>query len=621
MIDSIRRTLVVSLCVVVTSSVLLAQRTPAADTGTGLTGQYYRGIAFAGEPLVTQIVPSINFDWGSGSPAGVPFNQFSARYTGDLVAPTTGEYTFYAIADDGVRLSLNGVTVLNDFSDHAARESRGTISLSQGERMYTELEYYENGGSAKLRLEWSGPGVSRRVIPTSQLFPTGGSSEPSTTAVPTTVRPTSPSNTFYVAPNGSDDNPGTQQAPWQTTKKAATTLTAGQTALFAGGTYDNGFFLTRSGQPGRYITLAAAPGATPRIRVTQENDAGAKLIGASYIRIEGFDFAYEGPDASTDARYANIAGINAFANDAAQQSHHIEFVRNLVHDFPAQGIGSGQADYVLIEGNTIWNNSKWDPVQTSGISLYQSANVDFAPGFHNIIRNNIVFNNENRVPSKQGGITDGNCIIIDDQRRRQDPSGTFLGKGPYESDTLIENNICAGNGGRGIHILNSDNVLIRNNTLYDNARSQAFEANELNAGFFVDADKRNDPKASQAPVRRGNVRFVNNLVLSDKEGARYQTNDARDRNNVVFQRNFYYGTRPAEISGEILLSSGPDDIISFENPLVDPKAFASQGDFRLRAGSAPIDAARSDGSPAFDRTGFARPFGSAPDIGALEWRP
>jgi parallel beta-helix repeat protein len=612
----------------VTGGVLLAEQTPAADTGSGLTAQFFRGVSLGGDPLLTQIVSSINFDWGVGSPTGVPFNQFSARVTGDLVAPTTGEYTFYATADDGVRLSLNGESVLNDWSDHPARESRGSRFMAQGERMYTELEYFENRGRASLKLEWSGPGVSRQIIPTSQLFPTGRSGAPTTlpVVVPpvlTTQAPTQ-ANTFYVAPDGSDDNPGTQQAPWRTTKKVTETLTAGQTALFGAGTYDNGFFITRSGAPGKYITFAAAPGATPTIRVTEPNDNGAKLIGASYIRIVGFDFSYQGPDAATDQRFATNAGINAFANDAGAQSHHIEFVGNYIHDFPAQGVGSGQADYVLIEGNTVWNNSKWDPVQTSGISLFQSANVDLEPGFHNVIRGNVVFNNENRVPNNSANpeITDGNCIIIDDQRRRQDPGGTVLGKGPYESDTLIENNVCVGNGGRGIHILDSDNVLVRNNTLYNNARTESIGGSELSVGLFSDLNAPNQTRARQAPKRRGNIRFVNNLVVSDKEGARYKTNDDRDRANAVFERNFYFGTRPLPADGsQVLSSSSPDDIIGTSNPLVNPQFNVFEANFRLRAGSAAIDVGRTDGAPAFDQAGLSRPFGSGPDIGAYEWRP
>jgi parallel beta-helix repeat protein len=420
--------------------------------------------------------------------------------------------------------------------------------------------------------------------------------------------------TFYVAIDGDDDNPGTKQAPWRTPRKAAATLTAGQKVLISTGTYENELSIQRSGAPGRYITFAAAPGAKPIIRIPGGNQTGVAVIGASYIRVEGLEVAYDGPSAegNNDAHFST--GMDAIVNQTGQQPHHIEFVGNNVHGFPGGGVGASQADYVLIESNTIWNNSFWNPYQTSGISLYQSANVDTAPGFHNVIRGNVVYGNENKVPNldPQPILTDGNCIIIDDQRRQQNILDNKLDKGPYESDTLIENNICAGNGGKGVHIFGSDNVLVRNNTLFYNLRTTSIGGGELNASWFA------DPSAAQAPKRRGNIRFVNNLVVSDRLGAEHATNDDRDRNNVVFQRNFYFGTKPGVADGnEVLNSSAPDDLIGTADPLVN----GVEGDFRLRPGSAPIDASRPDAAALLDQFGFARPFGSAPDIGAVEWHP
>src|SRR3954454_25065664 len=43
---------------------------------------------------------------------------------------------------------------------------------------------------------------------------------------------------FYVDPGGSNENPGTQVAPWRTVGRAAATLTAGKVACVNSGTYD-----------------------------------------------------------------------------------------------------------------------------------------------------------------------------------------------------------------------------------------------------------------------------------------------------------------------------------------------------------------------------------------------
>ncbi|MGO4372568.1 DUF1565 domain-containing protein, partial [Paenibacillus sp. MCAF20] len=42
---------------------------------------------------------------------------------------------------------------------------------------------------------------------------------------------------YYVAPTGSDSNPGTLNAPWKTIQKAANTLVAGEIVYVRGGVY------------------------------------------------------------------------------------------------------------------------------------------------------------------------------------------------------------------------------------------------------------------------------------------------------------------------------------------------------------------------------------------------
>ncbi|WP_310582581.1 hypothetical protein [Deinococcus sp.] len=118
-------------------------------------------------------------------------------------------------------------------------------------------------------------------------------------------------------------------------------------------------------------------------------------------------------------------GITIKSNDHGAErvyAHHVNVTGNRVHGFPGGGIGSGQADDVGIEGNTIWETALWSEYDTSAVPLYQDRDVDNAPGFHNIIRANTVFRNENKVPGTGIGnttITDGNCIIIDDGRNTQ----------------------------------------------------------------------------------------------------------------------------------------------------------------------------------------------------------
>jgi hypothetical protein len=83
--------------------------------------------------------------------------------------------------------------------------------------------------------------------------------------VPPTTRP-SPTlpPTRYLAPDGSDDAAGTQDAPWRTLAVAQHRLLPGGTLLVRGGTYHEvDVQWTASGAPGAPIIVRAFPGETP----------------------------------------------------------------------------------------------------------------------------------------------------------------------------------------------------------------------------------------------------------------------------------------------------------------------------------------------------------------------
>jgi len=165
--------LTVSDSVLTTSDDLAVTVNPA--TANGLTARYYRdpgtGARFATLAL-TRVDTTVNFNWGSGAPAsGVTADNFSVRWTGRVQAPVTGTYRFSTVSDDGIRLWINGQLVINNWTDHAqTTNTSAAISLTAGVRYTVTLEYYEKGGSAIARLQWSYPGQSVQVIPASRLF-------------------------------------------------------------------------------------------------------------------------------------------------------------------------------------------------------------------------------------------------------------------------------------------------------------------------------------------------------------------------------------------------------------------------------------------------------------------
>jgi len=148
--------------------------TPIAGSGVGLKGDYFTGREF-GTRVLTRVDSTVNFDWGSGSPAPeVGSNDFAVRWTG-LVEPLyTGQYTFHTVSDDGVRLWIDNQLIINNWTEHGATENSGTIALTAGKKYAVRMEFYENGGDAVAKLLWSSAVQAKEVIPTSQLYPGQG---------------------------------------------------------------------------------------------------------------------------------------------------------------------------------------------------------------------------------------------------------------------------------------------------------------------------------------------------------------------------------------------------------------------------------------------------------------
>jgi hypothetical protein len=144
----------------------------ALSTGNGLQGQYFSGMAF-NAPVLTHIDAAVNFNWLDSPGTGVPSDQFSVRWTGQVEALYSEVYTFYTQSDDGVRLWVNGQQLVNNWTDHASVENSGSIALSAGQRYDLKMEFYDNASAAIAILSWSSSHTTKKVIPQTQLYAPG----------------------------------------------------------------------------------------------------------------------------------------------------------------------------------------------------------------------------------------------------------------------------------------------------------------------------------------------------------------------------------------------------------------------------------------------------------------
>jgi hypothetical protein len=151
----------------------------AADAATppaagGLRGEYFDHQDLTGLAL-TRVDPKVDFNWASGSPdPAIAPDSFSVRWSGQVRADFAETYTFYTTSNDGVRLWVDGRQLINNWTDHAATENRGTVALQAGRWYPLRLEYYEGTGNATIKLSYSSPSTAKQVIPADRLRPEPG---------------------------------------------------------------------------------------------------------------------------------------------------------------------------------------------------------------------------------------------------------------------------------------------------------------------------------------------------------------------------------------------------------------------------------------------------------------
>jgi hypothetical protein len=141
-----------------------------APAPSGLTGTYF-ATATLTVPKKVRIDRTVNFSWGTGSPAaGIPANDFSVRWTGQVLPAADGTWIFYTQSDDGVRLWVDTHLVIDHWTKHTLTEDRASVSLTASQAHAIKIEYVDRSGTATMRLLWSGPATAKQVIPAARLL-------------------------------------------------------------------------------------------------------------------------------------------------------------------------------------------------------------------------------------------------------------------------------------------------------------------------------------------------------------------------------------------------------------------------------------------------------------------
>lgn len=138
--------------------------TPLPPNSTDWAAAYYNNVSLSGAPSVVRYEPRtanpLDRNWGLGSPAPgqVPDDNWSARFVG--VWPFSGgDHVFRAISDDGIRVFINNIAVIDEWRDGHKEVQNTFRQLGPGNHTIT-IEFYERGGTAYATVLWYREGTS-----------------------------------------------------------------------------------------------------------------------------------------------------------------------------------------------------------------------------------------------------------------------------------------------------------------------------------------------------------------------------------------------------------------------------------------------------------------------------
>lgn len=118
---------------------------------TDWRGEYFNNKNLSGSPAVVRNDGSINFDWGTGSPAaGISADNFSVRWH-RVIDLSPGRYRWTTTTDDGVRLWVNNRLIIDRWFDQAPTSYSAETDLPGG-ATDVRMEYYDHEGGASARL-------------------------------------------------------------------------------------------------------------------------------------------------------------------------------------------------------------------------------------------------------------------------------------------------------------------------------------------------------------------------------------------------------------------------------------------------------------------------------------
>ncbi len=138
---------------------------PGVPEKTGLAYKYYEG-NWTALPKFDELEP-VAFGGTERIDVGMRKrdDHFAIRFEGALALDADGEYTFWIASDDGSRLTIDDVVVVDNDGVHASSQKSGKAMLAKGVHRVI-VDFFERDGGQELSVEFAGPGIARTKLDT-----------------------------------------------------------------------------------------------------------------------------------------------------------------------------------------------------------------------------------------------------------------------------------------------------------------------------------------------------------------------------------------------------------------------------------------------------------------------
>ncbi len=125
----------------------------------GIKTSYYSNAELKDEPFRVATEQDINRGYSYGAPIeGMPVDNFSIRFEGNIRPDKTGKYFLGITGDDGFRLYLEDKPVIDSWMSRGKKTTVCEVELQAGKVYPFKLEYYDGSNNAQVMFGWHEPG-------------------------------------------------------------------------------------------------------------------------------------------------------------------------------------------------------------------------------------------------------------------------------------------------------------------------------------------------------------------------------------------------------------------------------------------------------------------------------